>query len=132
MSVFNFRFIYPPNLLHICGRNNKFTFCDSNIFVSNLLLLLFVHCVCTFVFFPQEFPVLNRAFAGPYQKLTNSISQGTAFPTRSQCVQRRLRSICVSAQSDQSLRCPPEDALDPWVPTKSPVTTMIRLRICAV
>ena len=34
---------------------------------------------------------------------------------------------CTSAQSDQSLRCPHKDALDPWQPKESPVMTMIRL-----
>ena len=29
----------------------------------------------------------------------------------------RLRSACASTQSDQSLHCPPKDALDPWLPT---------------
>ena len=32
------------------------------------------------------------------------------------CAQRWLRSACAAAQSDQSLRCPPEDALGPWLP----------------
>ena len=45
------------------------------------------------------------------------------------CAQRRLRSACTSAQADQSLRCPPEDTLDPWVPRtpECPVKTLIRL-----
>ena len=29
------------------------------------------------------------------------------------CAQRRLRSAWASAQFDQSLRCPPEESLDP-------------------
>ena len=31
-------------------------------------------------------------------------------------VQQRLRSTCASSQADQSLRCPPEDALYSWLP----------------
>ena len=44
------------------------------------------------------------------------------------CAQRRLRSACASEQSDQSLRCPPEDALDPLLPIECPSKTLIRLR----
>ena len=31
------------------------------------------------------------------------------------CAQRRLKSACVSAQSDQSLRYPHEETLHPWL-----------------
>ena len=34
------------------------------------------------------------------------------------CAQQIFRSACVSAQSDQNLHCPPEDSLDPWLPTE--------------
>ena len=34
-------------------------------------------------------------------------------PTKWLCAQRRLRSAWASAQSDQSLRCPHEEALGP-------------------
>ena len=34
------------------------------------------------------------------------------------CAQRTLRSARASAQSDQSLRCPHEEILDPWLPIK--------------
>ena len=37
------------------------------------------------------------------------------------------RSDCASAQSDQSFRCPPEDALDPWLSKEYPTNTLIRL-----
>ena len=33
--------------------------------------------------------------------------------TKGLCAQRRLRSAWASAQSDQSLRCPHEESLDP-------------------
>ena len=46
------------------------------------------------------------------------------------CAQRRLRSAWVSAQSDQSLRCPHEEALGPWLPIKRTAKTLIRLGGC--
>ena len=33
-----------------------------------------------------------------------------------------------AADTQIRLRCPPEDALDPWVPTEWSVKTLIRLR----
>ena len=38
---------------------------------------------------------------------------------------------CASAQSDQSLRCPHEDILRPWLSKLQPVKNMIRLHECA-
>ena len=46
------------------------------------------------------------------------------------CALRRLNSTCASTQSDQSLRCPHEEALHLWVPKIRPVTILIRLREC--
>ena len=48
------------------------------------------------------------------------------------CAQRRLKSACASAQSDQSLRYPHEDTLYPWLSKMYPVKILIRLRECAV
>ena len=45
--------------------------------------------------------------------------------------QQRLRSACAFAQSDQSLRCPHEETLHPWLSQKRPVKILIRLRECA-
>ena len=42
------------------------------------------------------------------------------------CAQRRLRSAWASAQSEQSLRCPHEEALGPYLPTESTTKTLIR------
>ena len=36
------------------------------------------------------------------------------------CVQRRLRSACASAQSDQSLRRPHEETLHLWISKNTP------------
>ena len=43
------------------------------------------------------------------------------------CAQRRLRSAWASAQSDQSLRCLPEESLGSWLPIKRTKKTLIRL-----
>ena len=45
----------------------------------------------------------------PMFPCTYNISRGIEFPTKLHVRQRRLRSACTSAQSKQSLRCPPED-----------------------
>ena len=44
------------------------------------------------------------------------------------CIQWRVN---VSAQSDQSLRCPHEETLHPWLPKVRPMNILIRLRECA-
>ena len=43
------------------------------------------------------------------------------------CAQRRLKSACASAQSDQSLRCPHEETLYPWLSKLRPLKILIRL-----
>ena len=43
----------------------------------------------------------------------NKMSRDMTKPTKWLCAQRRLRSAWASAQSDQSLRCPHEETLDP-------------------
>ena len=47
------------------------------------------------------------------------------------CTQRRHRSTCASAQSDQNLRCAPEETFGAWLSKDWPVKTLIRLRGCA-
>ena len=47
------------------------------------------------------------------------------------CVQRRLKSICASAQSDQSLRCLHGKPLHPLLTKKRPLKILIGLRECA-
>ena len=46
------------------------------------------------------------------------------------CAQRRHRSAWVSAQSDQSLRCPYEETLGPQLPIERTAKTLIRLGGC--
>ena len=50
------------------------------------------------------------------------------------CAQRRHKSACASAQSDQSPRRPHEETLHPWLSLSKmrPVKILIRLRECAV
>ena len=46
-------------------------------------------------------------------------------------VQRMFKSVCTTAQSDQSLCFPHEGTADPWVPIEHLSKTLIRLRRCA-
>ena len=48
-------------------------------------------------------------------------------PTQWVCVQRRLRSAWASAQSDQSLHCPHEETLGPYLPNKRTAKTLMTL-----
>ena len=48
-------------------------------------------------------------------------------PTKRVCAQRRLRSACASAQSDQSLHCPHEEILGPWLSIERTAKTLIRV-----
>ena len=48
-------------------------------------------------------------------------------PTMWLCAQRRLRSAWASAQSEQSLRCPHEERLDPYLPIERRAKALIRL-----
>ena len=56
-------------------------------------------------------------------ELGHSISYKTAFATSENPDQ--------PAHADQSFRCPPEDALDPWLPTEYSAKILIGLRECA-
>ena len=47
------------------------------------------------------------------------------------CAHQRLKSVCASTQSDQSLSLPPEETLDPCLPIKRPSKILIGLRMCA-
>ena len=44
------------------------------------------------------------------------------------CVQRRLKSACTSAQSDQSLRLPHQETFQPWLSKMRAVKILIRVR----
>ena len=51
-------------------------------------------------------------------------------PTKCLCAQRRLRSAGASSQSHQSLCCPHEESLGPYLPTERTVKTLIWLGTC--
>ena len=58
--------------------------------------------------------------------LLKQLRRAIAFPTR-----LHVRpSAGAFIQSDQSLRCPPKDYLDPWLSTESHVKTLIKLHGC--
>ena len=58
------------------------------------------------------------------------LSRDMTKPTMWVCSQRRLRSAWASAQSDQSLRCPRDETLGPYLPIESTAKTLIRLGGC--
>ena len=55
------------------------------------------------------------------------MSRDMTKPTKRLCTQRRLRSAWASAPSDQSLRCPHEEALGPLLRIERTAKTLIRL-----
>ena len=66
-------------------------------------------------------------------EMTWKVSKGRKTSTRQQhqqndmCVQRRLRSAWASAHSNQSLLCPHEESMGPWLPFVRTAKTPIRL-----
>ena len=65
--------------------------------------------------FPFLIKYLDRYSYFLYRKLKmmSYMSRNMTKPTKWVCAQRRLRSACASAQSDQSLHCPHEETLGP-------------------
>ena len=61
----------------------------------------------------------RRYVAGPESNLRNQ--------QNGHCAQRKHRSTCASAQSDQSLRCPLEETLGPQLLIERTTKTLIRL-----
>ena len=55
------------------------------------------------------------------------MSRGTVFSRTVHVCPAKTQMYLATAQSDHSLRCPPEDALDPWLPTECYAKTLIRL-----
>ena len=51
-------------------------------------------------------------------------------PTKWVCALPRLTAVWASVQSDQSLCCPHEESLDPYLPIKCAAKTLIRLGGC--
>ena len=80
-----------------------------------------------------KFTITLKATWSPYRTYSLNISIWAASCQNQQngmCAQRRLRSAWASAQSDQSLRCPPEETLCPTLPTERTTKTLIRLGGC--
>ena len=57
-----------------------------------------------------------------------SRSRATTIPTKRLRDQRRLRSACAFAKSDQSLRCPHEEDVGPGLSIQRTTKTLIRLQ----
>ena len=58
------------------------------------------------------------------------MSRNMTKPIKWLCTQGRLRSVWASAQSNQSLRCPHEESLGPYLPIECTAKTMIWLGGC--
>ena len=95
-----------------------------------LILSIPEMCDVTFLVGPKEIPVhgLKAVLSVRSRWVFDIIWQ--YFLQDCMCAQRRLRSACAYAQSDQSLRWPSEDALDRWIPKECPAKTLIRLGGC--
>ena len=65
-------------------------------------------------------PVDQHIWAWMWQKVQSDM-----------CAQRRLKKVCTSTQSDQSLRCQHGNTLHPWLSKIRPVTILIRFSECA-
>ena len=65
-----------------------------------------------------------------YRYVTLKLSRLVTKQTKWLCAQQRLRSAWASAQSDQSLRCPHEESLGPYLPIERTAKTLIRLGGC--
>ena len=63
-----------------------------------------------------------------YHTLTQKcLSHDMTKPTKWLCAQGRLRSAWAFPQYDQSLPCPHEESLGPWLPIECTAKTLIRL-----
>ena len=66
----------------------------------------------------------------PPHSISTNMSCDKTKPTKWLYAQQRLRSAWASAQSDQSLRCPHEESLGPYLPIEHIVKILIRLGGC--
>ena len=73
---------------------------------------------------------LQDFFGLKFNDVANKISHDMTKPTKWVCAQRRLRSAWASAKSDQSLCCPHEESLGPYLPIERTAKTLIRLGGC--
>ena len=60
--------------------------------------------------------IIYKQTWGLFGEIAFTLRAGVHFLQDCMCAQRRFRSACASAQSDQSIRCPSKDALDHYYP----------------
>ena len=80
---------------------------------------MFIRLFCRFSALPHG----SRGGGDLCGTLWDCLSRLMTKPTMWLCTKRRHRSAWTSAQSDQSLRCPPEESLGPKLPIKRTAKT---------
>ena len=80
------------------------------VFAGRTLILLILSCPCSYGL---------TGWAAAWQNQQNDL-----------CAQQTLRSALACAQSDQSLRCPHEETLGPYLPNECTAKNLIRLGGC--
>ena len=80
---------------------------------------------------PQTMFCLSLLLFRSHRLGKRELSRLVTKPTKWMCAQRSLRSAWASVQSDQSLRCPHEESLDPKLPTECTAKALIRLGGCS-
>ena len=110
---------------------------DSHIYFlhSSLFLYLFTfkcYYYNSFILRPRSMDIAKRSYQYWIGIASSLLIWAGAqhFLRDWMCAEQRLRSPYPSAQSDQSHRCPPKDAFDPWLPKECPAKTLIRLCGC--
>ena len=78
----------------------------------------------------DQIKVLHLPHGENYTYSTINWDAGWQNQQNDPCPKRRLRSAWASAQSDQSLHCPPEETLGPYLPTERTAKALIRLSRC--
>ena len=83
------------------------------------------HSLCIFYVILTLIMTTALLLGWRYICLLYEMGRDMTKPTKWVCAQRRLGSAWASAQSDQSLRCPHEESLGPWLPIKRTAKTQI-------
>ena len=88
--------------------------------------------ISTMIANPHGVPDYLRGASRPNVLTTKNNRAATCENVSSDlCALQRFKSACASAQFDQSLFCPHEETLHPWLSKMRPVKILIRLRKCA-
>ena len=66
--------------------------------------------------------------ASPFNFENTSKKKSNLIVRKRMCAQRRLKSACASAHSDQSICYPHEENLRPWLSKMRPVKILVKLR----